>query len=121
MKMLLTFFMIFSLEANVSFDLEPCCPVTLSTAEFDVSHETEAFKTFFSPIEYDEDSEMLIIKGKLKIDHVDIFETDDTSWKLLVESDKLHLSKSFFKNHDTKLRFYLEDISEPYDIYLDFK
>ena len=119
--MLLSFLLIFCLEANGFNNYETCCPVTLSTEEFDVSHETEAFKFYFSPIEYDEESEMLIIKGKLMIDHVDIFETEDTSWKLLVESDKLHLSKSFFNNHDTKLSFYLEDITEPYDIYLDFK
>ena len=121
MNLILTLFSFIVLGLPSDDHFGSCCPVTLSTTDFDVSHETDAFKSFFNPIAYDEESEMLIIEGKQNIQYVDIFESEDVSWTLYVDSDKLYLSKSFFKNHDTKLSFYLKDVSSPYDIFLDFK
>ena len=98
-----------------------CCPVTLSTTEFDVSHETESFKLYFSPIEYDEDTEMLLLQSKFEITHVDVYESDGSTWKLVVASDKLQLSKAFFKHHDTKLSIHMDSVSNPFEVFLDFK
>jgi len=123
MKTMYTFLIFISsfFPSNELPGFSDCCPVSLSTSEFDVSYETKYYSMYFAPMKFDEESGNLLINSKVELKYIDVSNPDGSVWKLIVFSSNLQLSKDFFKSSDTKLSVYLEGREEAFDIFIDYK
>ncbi len=98
-----------------------CCPVMMSTSEFDILYDPKYYSLYFDPIEYDYDNGVLSIQSKTKIQSIEIIQREQINQRLMVMADNLALNKSIFSESDATIRVYFKEGRKSFDLLFDFR